>query len=175
MKPISEMSQIEVAAFVQSNLETRKIHVTLSGGAATSFYSQNQYVSADIDLVNEYSVTRKRIDEVMNEIGFSETGRYFIHPESEYVVEFPPGPLTVGVEPVKVVEKFELETGILQIISATDCIKDRLAAFYHWGDEQCLYQARLVKKVTTVDLKEIERWSKNEGKEKEFILFVSKE
>jgi hypothetical protein len=109
----------------------------------------------------------------MNEIGFSEIGRNFVHPESEIVVEFPPGPLTVGVEPVKLVEKIELETGVLQIISATDCIKDRLAAFYHWGDEQCLYQARLVKQSAAIDLKEIERWSLNEGKSKEYLRFLS--
>lgn len=173
MKSIGEMSQIEVAAFVQTNLEKRKIHVTLSGGAATGYFSQNQYISGDIDLINEYSVNRKRIEEAMNEIGFSEIGRYFVHPESEFVVEFPPGPLTVGVEPVKVVEEIELDTGVLHIISATDCIKDRLAAFYHWGDEQCLYQARLVKNSVIVDLKEIERWSINEGKGKEFLRFMS--
>lgn len=175
MKPISEMTQIEIAAYVQTNLETQKIHVTLSGGAATGYYSRNQYVSADIDLVNEFSVNRKRIVEAMSRIGFTEIGRHFVHPESVFVVEFPPGPLSVGVEPVKSVEDIELDTGVLHIISATDCVKDRLAAFYHWGDEQCLHQARLVNQHALVDLTEVKRWSVNEGKEKEFTLFISEE
>jgi hypothetical protein len=48
-------------------------------------------------------------------------------------------------------------------------------AFYHWGDEQCLHQARLVNQHALVDLTEVKRWSVNEGKEKEFTLFISEE
>ena len=32
-------------------------------------------------------------------------------------------------------------TGTLRLLTATDCIKDRLAAYYHWRDEQGLEQA----------------------------------
>jgi hypothetical protein len=175
MKPISAMTQIELAAYVQTGLAAQNIRVTLSGGAATAYYCQNRYISYDINLVNEYFINRGRIEKAMQVIGFSEVGRYFVHPDSTFGVEFPPGPLTVGVEPVKSVDDFELDTGVLHIISATDCVKDRLAAFYHWGDEQCLYQARLVKQYAPVDLAEVERWSINEGKKKEFTRFISEE
>ncbi len=70
----------------------------------------------------------------MRDIGFVEKTRYFVHPDSEYVVEFPPGPLTVGMEPVKEIVELRFSTGTLKIISATDCVKDRLAAYYHWND-----------------------------------------
>jgi hypothetical protein len=173
MKTIGEMTQIEMAAFIQTCLEKHSIHVTLSGGAATGFYSQNQYISADIDLVNDFSVDRKKIEKPMLTIGFTERGRYFVHPESVHLVEFPPGPLTVGLEPVKKIEIIELDSGGLRIISATDCVKDRLAAFYHWQDEQCLYQARLVTKNTNVDLSEVERWSRHEGKIADYYRFRS--
>lgn len=175
MKPIHEMTQIEIAAFVQTHLEQNGIHVVLSGGAATGYFSQNTYVSADIDLVNEFSINRKRIIDSMATIGFFEVDRHFAHSQSQFVVEFPPGPLTVGIEPVKAVERILLETGTLIIISATDCVKDRLAAFYHWGDEQCLYQARLVKQHATIDLNEVKRWSIKEGKIKDFDRFLSEE
>jgi hypothetical protein len=158
---------------VQTNLLERGIHAILSGGAATGFYSKNLYVSKDIDLVNEFGTNRKRIETAMNEIGFFEQGRYFSHTDSEFVVEFPPGPLMVGLEPVKKVDEIELSSGLLRIISATDCVKDRLSAFYHWKDEQCLYQACLVSRHVKVDLDEIERWSRNEGKLEEFLKFVS--
>lgn len=36
MKPISAMTQVELAAFVQSHLRENKIYVILSGGAAVS-------------------------------------------------------------------------------------------------------------------------------------------
>ncbi len=44
-------------------------------------------------------------------------------------VEFPPGPLAVGVEPVKQVNELKFSTGMLRIISPTDCVKDRLAGY----------------------------------------------
>jgi len=172
MKPIEEFSQIEIAAFVQSCLAEKGIRVVLSGGAATAYYSLNRYVSADIDLVNVYMVRRELIRSVLNERGFVEVGRHFKHPDSPYLVEFPPGPLTVGVEPVKQVEEVELVSGILSVISATDCVKDRLAAFYHWGDQQCLYQATLIRNSVAIDLSEIERWSKGEGKDEEYQIFL---
>lgn len=168
MKPISEMTQIEIAAYVQTSLHEKGIEVVLSGGAATAYYSNNQYVSYDLDLVNKFSAPRKRIEKSMNEIGFYEQERYFKHPDSKFFVEFPPGPLTVGLEPVAVIESIPIATGTLRILSATDCVKDRLAAFYHWGDRQCLHQAILVSQEIAVNLTEIERWSIKEGKENEF-------
>ena len=107
----------------------------------------------------------------MSEIGFVEMRRYFRHPKSNFIVEFPPGPLTVGIEPVGKVERVELTSGTLRVISATDCVKDRLAAYYHWHDVQCLYQAALVRDAADVDMREVERWSRGEGKEMEFQVF----
>ena len=173
MKPLEDMTQIEVAAFVQSHLNDHGIHVVLSGGAAVAFFSNNRYTSADVDLVNIYAVQRVRIRAAMKEIGFIEIGRYFKHPDSRFIVEFPPGPLTVGVEPVREVQEVELATGTLRIISPTDSIKDRLAAYYHWGDEQCLHQAVLIRNAVEVDLREIKRWSNGEGKEKEYNIFLA--
>jgi hypothetical protein len=72
------------------------------------------------------------------------------------------------MEPVKVVREIRLSTGILRVISPTDCVKDRLAAFYHWGDNQCLAQAKMVCENNSVDLMEVARWSKAEGKRVEF-------
>ncbi len=173
MKPITRMTQAEMAAFVQDHLQAVGIMVVLSGGAAVAYRTENRYVSYDIDLVNIYMVARKRIDEAMRTLGFDEEGRYFKHPESQWFIEFPPGPLTVGVEPVGKVDEIQLPTGILRILSATDSVKDRLAAFYHWGDEQCLRQAVLIRQNAEVDLQEVERWSIVEGKLAEFQRFLA--
>ena len=54
-------------------------------------------------------------------------------------------------------------TGVLRIISPTDCVKDRWAAYYYWGDRQSLEQAVMVAGDNVVDLKEVERWSEAEG------------
>ncbi len=168
MKPIAEMTQIEVGAFVQSHLRARGIEVVLSGGATVSIYSVGKYVSMDLDLVNVYSASRREIRDGMAEIGFEEKDRHFTHRETVHVVEFPPGPLTVGTEPVKQIDEIRLSTGVLRVISPTDSVKDRLAAYYHWGDRQALEQARLVAENNEVDIEEIRRWSAAEGKLREF-------
>jgi hypothetical protein len=62
----------------------------------------------------------------------------------------------------------------LRILSHTDCVKDRLCAFYFWNDQQGLAQAVLVAKSQNVDLDEIKRWSKAENKESEFKTFMKK-
>lgn len=174
MKPIVEMSQGELAAFVQTKLREAGIEVILSGGAAVSIFSADKYVSLDIDLVNVYFAKRRSIQIVMNEIGFEEKGRYFVHPDSKYYVEFPPGPLSVGQEPVNKIIEIELLTGTLKIISPTDCVKDRLLAYFHWKDQQCLTQAILVATETNVDFNEIERWSQVEGKLDDYQEILSK-
>lgn len=174
MKKIKNMSQVELAAYVQDSLQVEGIQVVLSGGSAVSFYSSNQYVSKDLDLINTNFARRSKIKAVMDKLGFHEQGRYFIHPETKFFVEFPDGPLSVGEEPVKEISEFELSTGTLRVLSPTDCVKDRLCAFYFWNDLQGLEQAVLVAKSQKVDLKEIKRWSKVEGKEKEFKAFTDK-
>ncbi len=172
MSSISQMTQIELAAFIQSHLQHYHIDVVLSGGAAAGYYSMNRYVSADLDLVNTYSTPRRLLAQAMREIGFIEENRYFVHPETKFFVEFPRGPLSIGAEPVKQIDSVEVSSGILRIISATDCVKDRLSAYYHWGDRQCLNQAILVTQVTAVDQAEIERWSRSEGKENEYRSYL---
>lgn len=140
----------------------------LSGGATVAIYTQGKYVSADIDFVNAGFTSDRVLAEAMSEIGFARAGRHFVHAQVHFFVEFPPGPLAVGQEPVKAVEQMNFPTGTLRIISPTDCVKDRLAAYYHWNDLQCLEQAVLVARDQAVDLREIERWSVAEGKGSQF-------
>jgi hypothetical protein len=56
------------------------------------------------------------------------------HPATAYTVDFPRGPLAVGGDYVRetaILERGDLRRRILIVI---DCIRDRLAAFYHWND-----------------------------------------
>jgi len=171
MKQIKNMSQPELAAFIQDTLQNQNIRVVLSGGSAVSFYSGNKYVSKDLDLINMSFSRRSKIKSTMEEIEFQEKGRYFVHSETQFFVEFPEGPASVGDEPVKEISEFALSTGTLRILSPTDCVKDRLCAFYFWNDQQGLAQAVLVAKNQKIDLPDIKRWSKVENKEKEFEIF----
>jgi hypothetical protein len=166
MIPISKMSRAELGAFVQEKLRSNGIDVVLSGGACVSIYSNGTYVSMDLDMIHRDLMTPKRssIRKAMSELGFAEKGRYFVHTDTEFFVEFPKGPPSVGEEPVKEIIDLEETTGILRIISPTDCVKDRLTWFYHDNDKQCLDQAVLVAREHKIDISEIERWSAGEDK-----------
>lgn len=171
MKPIPDMSLGELGAFVCSHLEKNDIRVVLTGGACVSIYSDNKYQSMDLDFVEEVPVTRRKLKGVLGELGFSETNRYFRHPDTQFFLEFPPGPLSVGEEAIRGISVMEFPTGRLRLISPTDCVKDRLAAYYHWDDRQSLDQALLVARDQEIDLLEVQRWSEREGQLIKFESF----
>ena len=167
------MSVGELGAFVCSHLEDSGIRVTLTGGACVTIYSDNKYQSLDLDFIEEMPVTRRKLKKAMGEIGFSEENRYFSHPDTEFFVEFPPGPLSVGEEAIHEILVMEFNTGRLRLISPTDCVKDRLSAFYHWDDRQSLEQALLVARTCDIDLLQIRHWSEREGELENFETFFS--
>ena len=173
MKPIRSMTQIELAAFVQNHLAKRDIRVLLSGGAAVSFYAGGLYVSKDIDLVAEWGLKKAALNRAMEEIGFIETGKYFVHPEATDLVEILPGPPAVGESPVGAPVEIELSTGTLRLLNPTDCVKDRLAGYFYWNDTESLRQAILVARRRTIDLEEIRKWSEAEGQPEKFESFLA--
>ncbi len=165
------MSLGELAAYVCSHLEGKDIPVVLSGGGCVAIYASDQYSSMDLDFIQQLHATRQKLKSALAEIGFREKNRYYVHPDTPFFLEFPSGPLAVGGEPVATVEELQLETGTLRLLSPTDCIKDRLAAFYHWNDRQCLQQAVWVALEREVDWNELERWSRQEGAMDKFDEF----
>jgi hypothetical protein len=174
MKRIAEMNIGELAAYVCDYLNINGIECTLTGGACVTIYSENKYQSADLDFIEKRVYSRKKIIQLMNEIGFIEKNRYFVNPDTVWYVEFPSGPLSVGSEPIREVIEIEYETGRLRIISPTECVKDRLAAYYFWEDLQSLEQAILVASNQIVDLNEIERWSIVENFNEKYLLFKNR-
>lgn len=171
MKEIGAMNMGELAAFVFSHLKKKGIDVVLSGGACVGILTEGKYVSYDLDFIENFASGRRKLKKVLGEIGFEEEGRYFKHPDTKFFLEFPGGPLAVGNEPPFEISVIHFETGELRMLSATDCIKDRLAAYYHWDDQECLEQALLVGNTREANLAEIERWSLAEGEEKKFKHF----
>ena len=173
MKPIKEMSMEELGAFVCSALEKEGIETVLSGGCCVEIYSHGRYTSDDIDLIDRFNGGHRKIKAVMENLGFKEhkLKRYFVHNETPLFIEFPRGPLGVGDAPIQTISKRKSETGILKLLTPTDCIKDRLAGYYHWDDEQNLEQAIWVAQSNEFDMKAVEKWSENEGKMDKFSIF----
>jgi hypothetical protein len=157
------ISLTDLAAFLSDQCRQSGIDVVLSGGACVSIYTHDKYMSNDLDFVLLTYASRKKIKATMEAIGLREEGRHFRHPDTPYIVEFLSPPLSVGGEPVREICEIRRGGRVLKLLSPTDCVKDRLAAFYHWNDKQSLEQAVLVARSAKVDLREIQRWSRAEG------------
>lgn len=154
------MTQGELAAFIDTHLKENGIAVVLSGGATVAIYSDHEYVSRDIDFVDRFSLDHKKLKAVMRDLGFDRRGRYYVHPETEFFVDFVAGPPSVGRDPIREIRELDLGTGSVRIISPTDSVKDRLAAYFHFNDRQGLEQALLVAKRNDIDIEDVESWSR---------------
>ena len=60
-KPIKDMSRGELAAFIASYLQSHGIEVVLSGGSCVSIYTENKYVSLDLDFIEVTLVSRRKL------------------------------------------------------------------------------------------------------------------
>lgn len=168
---IEEMSLRDLAVYISDHLRKHGVDTVLTGGACVTIYTENKYISYDLDFVPLPYAKRSKIREVLEEIGFMEEGRHFRNPQTQFFVEILAPPLAVGEEPVKEIAEIRSGDLLLKLISPTDCVKDRLAAYYHWKDSQALEQALLVCRDQVVDLREVERWSENEGMGDKFREF----
>ena len=149
-----------LAAAISQALEAAGIHATLSGGGAVSVYAMNEYESDDLDFVTASSQAALR--NAIEPLGFvpSANRRQFEHPEIDWLVEFPPGPLAFGDTLVSHEQVPVLDTrfGPLRIITPTLSVLDRLAAYYYFNDNQCWDQAAMVARHQKIDWEVVSRW-----------------
>ena len=153
---LKNFSVKELALHISYYLRKEGIDSVLSGGACVCIYTDNKYISCDLDFVLMSYEDHKKTGEVLEKIGF-------LSP-----------PLSAGAESVREISVIEEKGKSLKLLSPTDCVKDRLAAYYHWNDKQSLEQALLVCRDNSVDLREIKRWSRNEAMEDKFAEFRDK-
>lgn len=169
MKPVRSLSREEVAALVCQALAGAGIDAVLSGGAVVSIYSENEYESFDLDFI--CLGLARRVDDTMLGLGFRKEGRHWVHPESKFWVEFPAGPVAVGDRAVSEFAMRRTSVGTLRLLAPTECVMDRLIAYYHWNDRQCLDQALAVARRHTIDLAKVEEWSRRERAPHKFEEF----
>jgi hypothetical protein len=159
-----------VAAQVSQALTDAGITAVLTGGGAVSIYSANKYRSYDLDFVS--AAGRKELALVLETLGFQPgSGRHFRHRATPLVVEFVAWPPTLGDEVVGKWARIRTPAGTLQILTPTQCIKDRLAAFFHWRDAQSLEQAVQVGRGHRISMRELARWAVAEGHAEDFDEF----
>lgn len=169
---IKGLSLKDLAITISDYLAKNEVETILTGGACVVIYTDNKYLSDDLDFVLISSDDQKKVKELLIRVGFYEENRYFKHKDTEYFLDFVSPPPSVGAEPIKEIREIKKGNRKLKLLSPTDCVKDRLAAFYYWNDRQSLDQAVLVCKDNNVDLHEVERWSKKERMNLKFREFL---
>jgi len=147
----------EVATLVCTRLDEHGISVVLSGGAVVSIYSDNEYLSYDLDFIP--TGLARRVDQAMESLDFIKEQRHWRHPRSRYWVEFPAGPVAIGDEIIRNFADRRSSAGVLRLLHPTECVMDRLAWYIHNSDRQCLEQAIQVARRHRIDLTRIERWA----------------
>lgn len=168
MIDIASLSRKELAALLSQYLRDRDIDVVLTGGSCVSIYSNEKYVSKDLDFIDNSLKSNRQIAITISELGFKQenkNSRHFAHPDTELTVEFPSAPLTVGDEVIssEAVSEIKTDSGTLRLLSPTDCVKDRMANYIYFKDRQCLHQAAIVVALQAVNLSAVEKWCKAEG------------
>jgi len=169
---LSRLTTERLAAVVCDALERHGFTAVLTGGACVMIYAEGKYVSKDLDFVLAPQGRLNDVEVALAELGFRAAGRIYVHPETDMAVDIGNSwPLAVGQEILKPPPRRSVSGYRLRMLSATDCVKDRLAAFYHWGDRQALEQAILVSLARRVKVREIGRWSRAEDQESNFAEF----
>jgi hypothetical protein len=170
MKNFSNTPIVELAAIVADHLKQRGITVVLVGGLAVEIYSENLYLTKDIDMIDISYQEPAVLSQAMAEIGFSKQGRVYVNDTTDICVEFPTAPLSIGEQLITETTVFESNVGEIPILFAKDVIKDRLAAYFHWQDKPSLVQAVAVMIKHPISADELKSFCQSESKENEFDL-----
>lgn len=178
MKLSARSELADVAIAVGDTLRRSGIRAVLTGGACANLYSDGAYRSLDADFVLLAHSTTEALDRAMATLGFMRRKDRYVHPRLPFFVEFPRGPLGIGGDSqVRPVLRGRGAQKTLAL-SATDACRDRLAAYYHWGDRQSLEVAVSIARRNRISLRKIHEWSRSEGhldKHAEFIAAVTAE
>lgn len=177
MKSLSaDSTLLEVAVAVSEALERAGIIAPLSGGAATAIYTNNRYLTKDLDFVT--SARAKPLTAVLEPLGFTASSdrRHFTHEPSGWLVEFPPGPLAFGETVLENVDIPVLDTeyGQVRVITPTQSLMDRLSAYFHWNRQRPLRdQARVLVQtldpVGRIDWEALYQWAERENISREEV------
>lgn len=167
-----KMSLKDFALHIAAKLKEVDIDVILTGGAVVSIYTNNKYESHDLDFLSLSE--HKLIKKAMYDLGFQSSGKDFYHSKTDFTVEFPGYELVIGETPMKPEGQIKDKNFTLKLLSPTQCVMDRLAAFYHWKDPQSLEQALLVSLRHPINISKIKKWSENEGMRDKYQVFLNR-
>jgi hypothetical protein len=172
---ISEHSSLEDVAFIVcTTLTSCGITAVLTGGSAATFYAPQAYQSRDLDFIIQFARGDKRKLGVaaLSKLGYRLEGQTYVHANNQFTLDFPTGPLAIGDDRVTSWSSLNRDQLALNILSATDCVRDRLLWFYLQGTDRSSLQAAVgVAQRHPIDLEFIRAWSTREGFADKFAEF----
>ncbi len=160
----------ELAALIYQHLKKDGIEAVLVGGSCVTIYSHNKYVSQDLDYASHADTIE--IKNSLAKLGFINKGKYYQHPDCAFLIDIVASSIAIGEQIIEDFGKLKTKYGTFKLLRIEDCVKDRLASYFHWGDRQGLEQAIFVCLDHKVNLKKIHAWAKGEGHEKKFQNFT---
>jgi hypothetical protein len=173
LKIDAQSSLADVAVAVGDALRKAGIRAVLTGGACANLYSGGAYESRDADFILSGSPTLEDLNHALNAHGFRRRGDRYVHSRVPFFVEFPRGPLGIGQD-VQIRAVWRIRRGAKTLaLSATDSCRDRLAAYYHWNDQQALAAAVAIALRNPVALRKIREWSRREGHSDGYQAFLA--
>ena len=169
IRPSSTLT--DVAFTVCTALHRAGYTVVMTGGSAATFYAPRAYLSDDIDFVITLKGTGG--EDALRQLGYHRKGDYYVHASSRFPLEFPPGPLAIGDDPVDSWKTFRRKKQLLHVLSPTDACRDRLASFLFWNDFRGLQQALDVCQAQRkrIDLDVVRKWCSREHQTEKFQFF----
>jgi hypothetical protein len=105
------------------------------------------------------------------ELGFRRHLSHYQHPDTPYTVDFPVGPIMIDRELVTDWNRIERGELVLNVIDATDCVRDRLLYYFYGGDGASLRQALDVAKVQPIDWSRLQNWEASRDRPIHFRTF----
>lgn len=154
----------ELAAIVFEHLTKHGITAILTGGAVVTIYTNNKYESGDLDFISPND--HQKILDVVKLLGFEPNppkSKNLSHSDSDFTIEFPGRTTMIGGSLEVVDHRVEIEGVKVRMLSPTQSVMDRLAAYIAWKDPQGLDQAEWICEKHPVDFEKIKRWALSEG------------
>lgn len=149
-------TRAELAAIVAGALRPLADDPVLVGGAVVAIYSDERWVSDDLDFVSWSDDRRRR--PALEALGFRKRGSYWMHPDTELFVQFLGSPVMIGRKYVPTPARLATRFGEVAILSPLDCVLDRLAWHLDRGDAQTLEQAITVARAHDIAVADVEAW-----------------
>lgn len=97
----------------------------LTGGSAATYHAPEAYQSHDADFVLVIYASGAEVKAALGELGYEHRNAMFVHATNPFTVEFPRGPLAIGIDFVRGWSTVCRADETLHVLAPTDSVRDR--------------------------------------------------